>query len=265
MSENEKPIQGTREWAVASIDCCLGCPNGCKYCYGRFDQTVRKKIVSVDAWSKTQVLEDELTKKHPHYPGQVMFPTNHDIVPENLDSCLVVLKNLLTANNQVLVVTKPVISCIETLCQELLSNKDNILFRFTITARDSKILSMWEPSASSYEERFESLEYGFSKGFQTSVSIEPMLDSSDVVGMVRELLPFVSHSVWIGKMNKIDERVESSSAQMIRAIINIKNGQTDEEIFKIYHELKNEPLVRWKESIKDIIGLTRATQPGQDI
>ncbi len=265
MSEKEKPIQGTREWAVASIDCCLGCPNGCKYCYGRFDQVVRKKIVSADTWSKTKTLEDELTKKHPQYSGQVMFPTNHDIVPENLDSCLLVLKNLLAANNQVLVVTKPRLSCIETLCQELSSNKDNILFRFTITARNSEILSVWEPSASTYQERLASIAYAFNEGFQTSVSIEPMLDSSDVVGMVRELLPFISHSVWIGKMNKIDERVENSSTQMNDAIVKIKKGQTDEEIFKIYHQLKDEPLVRWKESIKDIVGLKRATISGQDI
>lgn len=265
VSEQKKTIQGTREWAVASIDCCVGCPNGCKYCYGRYDQVVRKKKVSADAWAKTQTLEDELTKIHPLYSGQVMFPTNHDIVPENLDSCLVVLKNLLAANNQVLIVTKPKLSCIETLCRELAFKRDKILFRFTITARSSEILSVWEPSASFYQERLASLSYAFSKGFQTSVSIEPMLDSADVVGMVRELLPFICHSVWIGKMNKIDERVENSSDQMNEAITNLNKGQTDEEIFKIYHQLKDEPLVKWKESIKDIVGLKRATVSGQDI
>lgn len=264
MKIDKKPIRGTREWAIAEINCCRGCSHGCRYCYARYDQVERRGIVTPEQWSSCRVLEEELVKKQPHYPGQVMFPTAHDIVPENLEVCLTLLNNLLDAGNKVLVVSKPHLDCVRRICADLSDARDRILFRFTITARDAGILAFWEPLAPRYPERKSCLEYAFMKGFSTSVSVEPMLDSGDVSAMVRELLPFITHSIWIGKMNKIGERVTCDREETKREIERIERGQTDEQILLLYRELKGIEQLRWKESVKEVLGLERPTEPGLD-
>lgn len=261
----KRNIRGTREWAVAEINCSRGCPHGCLYCYARYDQVARKGLVTAAEWNHCQDLEEELNKDHPLYNGQVMFPAAHDIVPENIESCVKVVKKLLDAGNTVLIVSKPHLDCIQRLCQEFYNDRDRILFRFTITARDSNILNIWEPEAPDYQERLMCLRSSFERGFATSVSIEPMLHREDVVAMVHELLSFVSQSVWIGKMNKIDIRVVGDSDQIIGEIERIQQGQTDEQIHSLYQELQGIEKIRWKESIKEVVGLTLPTRPGLDI
>jgi len=264
MVASEKQIRGTREWAVANIDCCTGCPHDCRYCYARYDAVEKRGLLKAEAWRECRIREEDVEKVQPLYPGQVMFPTTHDILPENLDSCITVIDHLLTAGNRVLVVSKPHLECVHELCRVFNTRKRMLLFRFTITARDSELLSFWEPGAPDYSERKASLCHAFDKGFQTSVSIEPMLDTADVVEMVHELLPCVTHSIWLGTMNKIDKRVRIDSDEMTRQIERIRAGQEDRVIQTIYQQLYREPLVRWKESIKIIMGLQLAKEPGQD-
>lgn len=194
-----------------------------------------------------------------------MFPAHHDIVPENLAACRTVILNLLTAGNRVLVVSKPHLSCIEELCRELRPYRDRVLFRFTITARNTALLKLWEPQAPEYSERRACLELAFREGFATSVSIEPMLDPADVVAMIDDLQPFVTDSLWLGRMNKISERVRGETPAMRAAIEKIEKEQNDEHIHELYRQLRDRPLIRWKESIKAVVGLELAREPGLDV
>jgi DNA repair photolyase len=264
-SAGKKPIRGPREWAVAEINCSRGCPHGCRYCYARYDLVVRKTTVTPEQWTSCRVLDEEVARKRPLYPGQVMFPSAHDIVPENLEACLGVLRNLVDAGNRVLVVSKPHLDCIHRLCSEFSDAREQLLFRFTITARDKRLLQLWEPHAPGYEERKDCLEYAFRHGFATSVSVEPMLDTTDVAAMVDELLPFITHSIWLGKMNRIERRVACESIEMQKEVARIEKGQSDERLLQLYHELRTIPQLRWKESVKEVVGLEQASEPGLDV
>lgn len=258
-------IRGTREWAVANIDCCTGCSHGCRYCYARYDAVVKKKTVQAADWGNPVVRPEDVERDFPRYPGQVMFPTTHDILPSNLEDCIRVLGRLLTSGNRVLVVSKPHLDCIKQLCRYFVKARDRILFRFTITAADNSLLRFWEPAAPLFEERVASLRYAFHHQFQTSVSIEPMLDAENVVQLVEKLSPWVTHSIWLGKMNKIKKRVVCDSKEMESALQRIHKGQTESEINRIYNLLKDNRLVRWKESIKEVAGLKLADQTGLDV
>ena len=140
-------IRGTREWAVAEINCCIGCPHGCLYCYGRTAAMNRGLVRSAGEWSKSRIIVDDVEKEHPRYPGQVMFPAAHDITMENIDAAIAVVDNLLVSGNRVLIVSKPSPEIITRLCERFSGKREQILFRFTITARSEDILSFWEPGA----------------------------------------------------------------------------------------------------------------------
>jgi hypothetical protein len=210
------------------------------------------------------VREQEIRRKRSTYPGTVMFPTTHDITPEVLSPCLSVLVRLLEAGNSVLVVSKPHVECIETVCKTCDAYKDALQFRFTIGADDDEILAYWEPGAPKYHERIQALRLAFEQGFRTSVSVEPMLDGGNIVRHVTNLSPYVSDSIWIGKLNNIHSRVPAKTDADRAAIQRIVSSQTDERICDIYDSLRNHPLVRWKESIKKVVGLTISTEPGRD-
>lgn len=260
-----KAVRGTREWAVAGVNCCRGCPHDCRYCYARYELVEKRKEVDVLSWPKTAVISKEVEAEHPLFDGTVMFPTKHDIVPENLEACLQVLTNLLVAGNRVLIVSKPHLSCIERICSALVDYRQQVLFRFTITARNDKILSFWEPHAPSYAERLACLRLALRLGFDTSVSVEPMLDIPDVEAMVAELSPHVNHSIWLGKMNKVRRRVIIDSPEVEAAVARIEDEQRDSEILALYERLKHIDTIRWKESVKEIVGLPTAPAPGLDI
>ncbi len=265
MAAEKKKISGTREWAVANIDCCTGCSHGCKYCYARYDSVIKRKQVSESEWSVPQIRRQDVDRKFPPFDGPVMFPTSHDILPEILDDCLTVIANLLRSGNRVLIVTKPHLECVQAICTAFSGRRNQILFRFTITAADDSILQFWEPEAPNFNQRMQALKYAHSHLFETSISIEPMLDSYNITGLVEVLKPFVSHSIWLGKMNKIDRRVTIDSKEMEKEIIRIEASQCDARIQEIYNALKDNPLVRWKESIKQVVGLELADEPGLDI
>ena len=111
----------------------------------------------------------------------VMFPTTHDITPKTLGPCVTALHHLLGGGNRVLVTSKPHLECVKAICNTFADFRHMILFRFTIGAFDDDLLQYWEPGALPFGERLASLKYAFKHGFQTSVSIEPMLDSANVV------------------------------------------------------------------------------------
>lgn len=261
----EAKIRGTREWAVANIDCCTGCSHGCRYCYARYDAVVKKKTVKAADWNYPVVRPEDVGRDFPRYSGQVMFPTSHDIFPSNLQACVEVLERLISSGNRVLIVSKPHLDCIKYLCRHFDKERNHILFRFTITSNRDKILRFWEPAAPSYQERMNSLKHAHFMHFQTSVSIEPMLDADNVVQLIEELSPYVTHSIWLGKMNKIERRVVCDSQEVEKELKHIIEGQTATKIQRIYQQLQNNPLIRWKESIKEMVGIGPAIEVGLDI
>lgn len=260
-----RQIRGTYEWAAATVNCSRGCSHNCCYCYARqkFIETFGEQ--SDEAWEHVQPLNHQRDDSRRRFAGTVMFPSLHDIVPENLEDCLQTISSLLSHGNKLLIVSKPHHACIQTLCRELLGFSRQILFRFTITARRDEVLALWEPGAPRYDERLICLKLAKNLGFETSVSIEPILDMEDVVKMVHELLPHVTQTIWLGKMNRISERVRTDSVEMTAAVAEIEQNQTDDRIIQLYHKLSNLPAIRWKESIKEVIGLARPSEAGLDI
>lgn len=244
-------LGGAYEWAPKTVNFCTGCSNNCGYCYGK-QNAIRFKQVTEDEWPNMRVREHDVKKKHRKYEGLVMVPSSHDITVEILPQAVDVIGNLLEAGNNLLIVSKPDPVCILALCDRFQNSRAQILFRFTIGAMDNELLKLWEPGAPSFEARVEALRYAHENGFSTSVSVEPMVDAENVEELVATLLPYITETIWIGKMNYLG-RVTINSDEMAAAVERVRATQTDERILDIYQALKNNPQVRWKDSVKKIV------------
>jgi len=264
MKKRIKRITGFKEWAKYSVNCCSGCSNDCRYCYAK-GMAVRFRRLKADEWPLEKVRQKDVDKNQKLYDGRVMFPSSHDITLGNFDACMVVIEKLLLAGNELLIVSKPRLACIQAICDSFETFKDKIIFRFTIGACDNEILSFWEPNAPTYAERKNSLEYAYKAGFETSVSVEPMLCADGVVKLVNDLEKFVTNTIWIGKMNHLKKNIPLADGKICEAVRIIEDGQSDEKIIKIYNALKNNSLVRWKESIKKVVGIEPPSEAGLDI
>jgi DNA repair photolyase len=162
----------------------------------------------------------------------------------------------LAKGNEILIVSKPHLECIQAICEKLADYKDRIVFRFTIGSMYDEYLGFWEPGAPDYEERKASLKFAYEAGFTTSVSCEPYLDPQ-IDMLVDELLPFINDVIWIGKMNKKESRIDFDewTEDDYKYLDVVDNCQTDSFVQMLYERFKDEPKVKWKDSIKQVMGL----------
>ena len=264
--KKEKNVFGTYEWAAKTVNIINGCAHNCKYCYAKA-MAVRFKRKTIDNWQIEDVNLKQLKMERKKTDGLVMFPSTHDITLANIKYSIELLKNLIEAGNQVLIVTKPHLEVVKQICEKFQSHKENILFRFTIGSTDSKVLTFWEIDAPDYDERKSCLEYAFNLGFSTSVSCEPMLDTN-TYQLVKELMPFITDAIWIGKPNMLLSRLKFNGENDVQTINRAKELielQSDEYIKSLYEMFKDSKKVKWKDSIKKIVGIEVATTRGLDI
>jgi DNA repair photolyase len=237
------PTSGTKEWADKNVNCVRGCKHDCVYCYAkrmaiRFSNTRKIKKTS-ENWHEMDVDQAIVDKSWRKCKGRVMFPTTHDLVPDDpsFEPCMTVLEKVLAAGNEVLVTTKPHVKAVVRICQDFYQYKDQIQFRFTITSIHADVLKKWEPGAPSFEERLEALEWAFHAGYKTSISCEPALDEiEDIQRLYDFVMPYVTESFWIGRMNHM-------------------TGPATWTSHEIFQAFDGKPLVRFKDSIRNEIGM----------
>ena len=261
-----KKISGTKEWADDNLNIQFGCRNSCKYCYAWSRHNRFHRNYDQD-WSEEKINEKAFLKKISKIEGRFMFPSSHDITPENLELYSDKLKQVLEAGNKVLIVSKPCLFCIQTICNRFPDYKDKITFRFTIGSLNSEILKFWEPNAPTFEERFSALEYAYNNGFNTSISCEPMLDDKSVE-LAEILLPYVTDTLWFGKANLLKSRLSLNGYKdefSRKKADELMAMHDDDYINALYEKFKDNSRIRWKDSIKEIVGIPEAEAPGLDI
>ena len=260
------PIKGTREWSQSSFNILKGCSHNCFYCYG---QCMYKRFKKDDGheWREERLRIDPLTVKVPKRSGRIMYPTTHDITPKYLDKHIIIIRRLLEIGNTLLIVSKPHLECIVRLCEEFASYKDRITFRFTIGSIENEVLRFWEPGAPSFDERLKCLQIAHAEGFSTSISIEPMLEG-DVDALIAAISPFVTDTIWLGKINRLKSILAINGFKqpeiLVRADALIKS-QNDDAIKQLYNRYKDNPKIRFKESIKKIVGMELQSKAGMDL
>ena len=256
---------GTQEWAASNVNIQDGCEHDCRYCYAK-TMAIRFKRATAKSWAKPKLRQHDVDRRYTRREGRIMFPTAHDITTGNLEACLDVLIRILDAGNEVLIVSKPRVTCVTRLCTDLLPYRDRIVFRFSIASTDDAVLSFWEPGAPAFKERLDCLRLAYAAGFETSVSCEPMLDAATdtLVSAVRR---YVTDSIWIGKINRLRNILPLNcpgDAEAVRRGEVLMATQNDDAIRALYNRYRKDPLIKWKDSIKAVLGLSRPIVAGLD-
>ena len=243
---------GTKEWAEVTENIQIGCANGCLYCYAA-DKAAKMYggWCKREEWTKERLTKRAEMKSYPARDGVIMFPSTHDITPFNVDAYIRVALLMLAKGNQLLIVSKPRLECTERLIKYFEPYRKQILFRFTMGTVQRDVSARWEPCAPSPQERRGCLELAFNEGFDTSVSIEPMLEGHQMTEILVEWVrPLVSQTIWIGKMNKVRLRVPP---EFLHMAFEIEQLQSDQQIMDLYTWFKDDPMIRWKDSIKEVV------------
>lgn len=244
---------GTREWGEHNVNICLGCSHGCIYCYAAHN-AARFKQRAKSAWGEEVLTKQAAMTSYPRRKGVVIFPTTHDITPVTVDAFIRVAKLILAAGNRLLIVSKPQLACIARVCEDLLPFQDQMLFRFTIGTLSTEEAAFWEPGAPTPVERIEALRLACTAGYRTSISAEPLLGGLETARSILDVVrPFAPESVWIGKLNRPRQRIDISIPENLAAIERIERLQCDDEIRRIVNAFGTDPLVRWKDSVQEVI------------
>jgi DNA repair photolyase len=262
----EKAATGTREWASSNVNIVKGCSHGCWYCYARVIASRFGRIHGPADWLVETVKPVRKRFGKRRGVGRVMFPSSHDITPNTVGPCSETLRGLLSAGNEVLVVSKPHLSVIKRLTTDLARWRDRVLFRFTIGSERSNVLAVFEPGAPTYAERLAALRHAYEDGYATSVSMEPMLTEHPEV-VIKAVRPYVTDCVWLGLLNGVETFVTLNKCppDVAAAARQVRQHWSPDRVRQLYATWHADPMVKWKESIKKIVGVELATECGLDV
>lgn len=279
---------GTREWSGSSLNIQTGCSHGCLYCYARSAALRFGRIPNGAAWDSPILNRTAINKEYRlRSPGNqpIMFPTAHDITSHNWLEAVSVLRGVLGAGNQVLLVSKPDVAVWRSMRKALADHKGQIELRFTISALTDEVARYWEPNAPSIRERLEALQEADRDGWQTSVSCEPLLEPDHAMTLVSTVERFCAGTVWVGAMRhprrrtawyrkgleewreavgldrRVAETAEADLAILEAKIQHLEQWQRPEapegesSMRRVYEALRGRSKVWFKDSYREGLGL----------
>ena len=129
---------------------------------------------------------------------------------------------------------------------KVLTQQNNIQFRFTISSCNNEILKYWEPNAPPFEERLSCLKMAFEKGYVTSVSMEPLLeDPSKTIELVT---PYVNDCIWTGFLNYLKKEDPTIEECYRKTISEIKEHSPE-----LVTKFRPNPMIYFKESVMEYL------------
>ena len=254
MQKSKEITAGTKEWADKNVNFVKGCSHNCRYCYAK-KMATRFGRKTDENWKDMEIRQEIINKKFRKNDGRIMIPSSHDLVPEEpfMSATITILKNLLEAENELLITSKPHFKVIKMICDQFTQFKEQIQFRFTITSDDNELLRFWEPGAPLFEDRVEALKYAHKKGFKTSISIEPFL--SDPVRIIEKIKKYVTESIWVGPMNYIKAKGLTKEEKIYYD--NIRKLVETENLIELKEKLDAFEQVRLKDAFLNHLGMKK--------
>lgn len=217
-----EPKGAALEYSPLAINLYEGCEHGCKYCYApscRFktkedffgNQTHRKDVLA-----KLQKDLEEMVRKEDNRRTLFCFicdPYQKDNDFNMLTRQALTLFSAYNKNFQIL--SKGGLKATRDF--DLYSKGD--AYAATLTFYDEEKSKEWEPKAATPKERIESLRIAKSKGIETWVSFEPVIDPKETFKLLEATYEFTD-LYKVGKINRFNTGIEVDWKEFTHKIIN---------------------------------------------
>lgn len=198
--KNAKSILSESKVSDYTVNPYVGCEHGCTYCYARF---MKRFTGHREAWGEfidvkinaPSLLEHEIKKKR---VGRVWISgicDPYQPIEQKYELTRKCLKILLEHSWPVTIQTKSPLILRDI---DLLKNFEDVEVGFTITTADDMIRQIFEPKASTIEERIQALDKLHTECIQTFAMIAPLLPKAEELP---KLLSGKADYVLIDRMN----------------------------------------------------------------
>ncbi len=201
MSVIYEPRGAALEYAPLALNLYNGCAFACIYCY--VPAITRQTL---HAWSANPVPRSKILKKL-EADCKKMAGDKRTILLcfmsdpyQSIEAAALTQEALLILekyNMKVTVLTKAGMGAIHDF--DIL-RRNNWSFGTTLSYTSNQIRALWEPRAAMPMSRCRTIIEAHAMGIRTWLSVEPVMDTNEALGLIRMMSPYVDH--WkIGKMN----------------------------------------------------------------
>lgn len=198
-----EPTGKAREYSELALNLYSGCSHKCLYCY--CPSIMRK---SLDDWAampkaRTNIIKqvENEAKKMAGCEKELLLSFMSDPYQDDEAAFLTRQALLILEKNRfkkVQILTKAGFRAVKDF--DIIGRNPGWKFGSTIMVRTEELRQKWEPGAPSIQSRYEAVKLAHKAGIFTWVSIEPVVDASEALKVISDLLPYVSF--WkVGKMN----------------------------------------------------------------
>ncbi len=198
------PNGAAREYAAVGCNFYTGCPHNCDYCYLKRGAPskqlggteVQLKKCFKDVAHAKAILEKELDANLDYLKkvGIFLSFTTDPLIKETRELTSIAITEALMRDIPVMLLTKDA-TFVKDECDFMawmdainIIHRDKVAFGFTLTGRDDM-----ESGASSNLERIQAMYAMSKRGFKTWASIEPIIDFTSSLEMIRMTTGFCNH------------------------------------------------------------------------
>jgi len=215
MSLIYEPQGRAKEFAALALNPYTGCTHGCKYCFNQDAPFVRARVKTggsdyfQGAAPKKNIMK-QVRKEAAARAGnggcpEILLSFVGDVYQHQEADLMItreVIRILIANDLPFTILTKGGLRAVRDF--DLLEKYPQCSFGTTLTLRNPKDIKHWEPYAANWWDRWDAIYEARQRGIRTWVSLEPVIDPSQALQIIKDLYPFVDH--WkVGKINHMPE------------------------------------------------------------
>ena len=97
--------------------------------------------------------------------------------------------------------------------------------------------------------------------------MQPMLDA-DIDSVIRPARPYITDSIWLGRANQLRQivAIDRPGDATARALADALIATITAAFVKtLYARYRHDTVIKWKDSLKKVLGIERPTTKGLDV
>lgn len=143
--------------------------------------------MTTNTMHKGHVMKKILFMDHSEKHQKILFQKVHEELDEN--------------DSEMLLVLKPNLQIMMTLCEKLEIYKGRLVFVIQINSINTSILKLVDPYSPYSIDRLSSLKFAFENGFRTAIEAIPLFDNG-IFELIKKVKEFVTDFIHVDKLSE---------------------------------------------------------------